>query len=461
MTKRVQLALIVVAAVIIRVGFLVAFESTLNFEREGNAIHGSEAYDEYAQNLLDTGIYGRPAGEADADIPPMYSYALAAIYGVFGRGYVQVGVFHILLDVGAILMLYEICRRLFKGGQLAGASIGEWTGALAGLMFAAYPYLVFQNLTLIDTPFWIFWLHAFVLLLILLRERKQHDARTWGIAILCGLALGIATMTRPITPPLVLLGVLWMLFRLSLWQTIIRLAPVAIVSVLCVVPWIVRNYTIYDAFVPMTTTSGANLWQGNSPYTIPVFQAGYDVQWTAPEVNAPRDSREADAERFEQVLAFWRENPEVIPELLWTKFLVHWSIEITPRHNPQFGEQFTLTDDGQLEIVQSDDSIEGVTDANVSYDSGLMNTVGRPLHAIYFGGLLLLAIAGTLLSLPRWRDVSLLWFVQISMTIIYVVFHPSTRYRAPSDPLLFALSAFALVMLAQWFIQRTDHTARI
>ena len=44
--------------------------------------------------------------------------------------------------------------------------------------------------------------------------------------------------------------------------------------------------------------------------------------------------------------------------------------------------------------------------------------------------------------------VSLQWFVQISMTFIYIVFHPSTRYRAPSDPLLFLLSAVALVWLA-------------
>jgi len=33
------------------------------------------------------------------------------------------------------------------------------------------------------------------------------------------------------------------------------------------------------------------------------------------------------------------------------------------------------------------------------------------------------------------------------MTIMYVAFHPSTRYRSPSDPLLFVMSAAALVLL--------------
>ena len=68
----------------------------------------------------------------------------------------------------------------------------------------------------------------------------------------------------------------------------------------------------------------------------------------------------------------------------------------------------------------------------------------RVIHRFYFGGLLALALVGVALTLKRWRDVALLWFVQISMTIIYVVFHPSTRYRVPSDPLLFLFSAYTL-----------------
>ncbi|MEO8398033.1 MAG: hypothetical protein ABI700_33875, partial [Chloroflexota bacterium] len=59
--------------------------------------------------------------------------------------------------------------------------------------------------------------------------------------------------------------------------------------------------------------------------------------------------------------------------------------------------------------------------------------------------LLALALVGVALTLKRWRDLALLWFVQISMTIMYVVFHPSTRYRVPSDPLLFLFSAYTLV----------------
>ena len=297
--------------------------------------------------------------------------------------------------------------------------------------------------------------------MVTLRERESLDKITWLIAILGGVVLGFLTLTRPITPPLVLLVVLWFLFRLNFKQTVVRQLPVAICSVLVVMPWIVRNFEVFDAFVPMTTTSGANLWQGNSEWTIPVFRAGYDVQWTAPDVNAPKDSREADAERFALAIDFWREHPDKIPELLWVKFLVHWNIDIAPRFNPQENEQFALDDKGELMIVQGGESIAGVTDANTSYDSGLLDTVGRPVHRYYFGSLLLLAIVGVWLSRREWREVSLLWFVQISMTLIYLIFHPATRYRVPSDPLLFVLSAYSLIYVLIWWLQRRKNSRAV
>jgi len=447
---------ILAPALLVRLLALLLLAPTLDFSRPGSAIHGSEAYDAYAQNLLASGVYGRTLGVPDAQIPPLYSLALALVYGLFGRGFVQVGLFHTLLDLVSIALLYDSARRLFAptGRSLGGRPWGEWIGLGAALAFALYPYLIFQNLTLIDTPFWITLLHLFVWLMILLRARPVLDGRTWALAVLAGLVLGLATLTRPITPPLAALLGLWLWARLSLWQSILRLLPVAALSLALLGLWIARNYGVFGALVPMTTTSGANLWQGNSEWTIPVFRAGYDVQWTAPDVQAPRESREADAERFALALAYWRDHPERLLELFWVKFLVHWSIDIAPRFNPQEGEQWRLGDDGQLVIVQADASIEGVTSANTAYNQGLLDTVGRPVHLLYYGTLFLLACLGFVLSWRDWREASLLWAVQFSMTFIYVLFHPSTRYRAPSDPLLFVLSAYALVALLAWWQER-------
>ncbi len=445
--RRHPLLLLLLLTLSVRLAALIVLQPMLDFTQAGADIHGSEAYDAYALNLLKTGVYGREAGVPDAMIPPLYSYALAVVYGLFGRGYWQVGLFHTLLDLASVALLYGIARRLFHGER------GLWIGLLGGAFTACYPYLVFQNLTLIDTGFWMLLLHGFVYCVIRLRDGAGR--RVWGWALLAGLALGVGTLTRPVTLPLALLVGLWFLFRLPLWPSAARLLPVALISMGLVGVWIARNWIVLGAFIPMTTTSGANFWQGNSEWTIPVFQAGYDVQWTAPEgIDPTLDARAADAQRFARAFDYLRANSQDIPRLLWTKFIVHWNPQITPLRNPLPNERWRL-EDGQLVVFQAEESITGVTSANVSYNTSLLDTVGRPLHLLYFGGLLLLAILSLPLAAPLWREVSLLWFVQLSMTIMYVAFHPSTRYRSPSDPLLFLMSAAALVGLwERWRARR-------
>jgi 4-amino-4-deoxy-L-arabinose transferase-like glycosyltransferase len=448
------LTVILILAIVVRLAVLLIFPKIFDFVESG-VVQGSDAYDAYAQNLLATGVYGRTPGVPDASIPPLYSYALAVVYGLIGRGYVQVGLFHILLDSASILLVYHIGKRLFPKG--------EAVGLLAGLGYALYPYLIFQNLTVLDNPLFITELYAFILLMILLRERPALDRGAWILAALGGLTLGLGMLTRPILPPLAILVAPWFLFRLNLKQTILRLLPVALVGGAALLPWIVRNQQIFHAFVPMTTTSGANFWQGNSRYTVPVFRAGYDVQWTTPTPDMKTVdlySREADAERFALGFQYLRDHPDKIPELLWTKFLIYWSIDVAPRLNPKPGERLELDDAGNLIILRVDENGQlltyGANDPIIQYSTPLFDQLGRVIHLVYWGGLFLLGLVGIVLSLRYWRDVSLLWFVQISMMLVYVFFHPSTRYRAPTDPLWFLFSAYAILWFWQWWRTRRE-----
>ncbi|MCC6616267.1 MAG: glycosyltransferase family 39 protein [Anaerolineae bacterium] len=456
---RYRLLFVLLLAVLLRLIIFLGFPSVFDFVATG-AIHGSDSYDAYAQNLLATGIYGRTLGQADALIPPLYSYLLAGLYGLFGRGALQVALLHIVLDCFSIAFVYDIARRLLPRGDIVGT--------LAGLMYAFYPYLIFQNLTVIDTPFFMTELYAFTWLMVLLRSRPTFDGRGWLLAIAGGLVLGLGMLTRPILPPFALLVGIWFLLRLNLWQTLARLLPVALIGMLTLVPWIARNYDVYGAFVPMTITSGSNLWQGNSRYVIPYFRAGYDVQWTSPDPeeidNLDPQSREADAKRFELALDFWRENPDKLVELFGLKFLVHWSIGIAPRLNPTEGELPRIDYQGNIVVEQGEDGELLLTDLPPgdpvgAYSLPLFDQVGRAVHVIYWGSLFVLGCVGIVLTWRQWRDVSLLWFLQIAMTLVYVVFHPSTRYRVPTDPAWFIFSAAALVSLYFWYTNRRTSAA--
>lgn len=439
-----KLIAVLAIAIIARLGALFAFPSVFAFSQPGGDIHGSVAYDAYALNLLETGVYGREPGLPDSVLPPLYSTLLALIYAVFGRSYVAVATVHTLLDVCAIALLYDIARRLFPGGR--GARIG----AFSALCCALYPYLIFQNLTLNDTALWIALLHLFVWLMILLRDQERENRQTFALAAAAGIVLGLSALARALLPPLALLLALWFLFRLSWRQTLLRILPVALLSLLVLLPWLARGAAIHGGFVAVALNGGENLYQGNNRQTVPIFRAGYDVQWSSRPADAPRtdDPYLNNQLLLNAGLRYLREHPERIPELLWVKFWVHWNPQVTPLNNLRAGERLRVTADGVVQIISDGDSHTGVSAANAAYqDEGLFAVVGRNLHLVYFGVLWLLAIGGAVLSRRDWRDLSLLFFVQISQTAVYLLFHPSTRYRSPTDPLLFAFSALALVWL--------------
>lgn len=446
--NRHKLLLVIVMAIAARLVVLLALPDVFDFS--GGDIHGSAAYDDYARNLLETGVYGRESGQPDSILPPLYSYVLAGVYRLFGRGYIAVGLAHIFFDALSIALLHDIARRLFPHPS------GEWTGLLAALFFAFYPYLIFQNLTLSDTSLWILLLHLFLWLMILLRERAAFDRITIGIALAGGLALGLATLTRALLMPLLPLTALWFLFRLDWRQTLRRLLPVALIGVLALLPWLMRGLQIYGGFVAIALNSGENFYQGNNPQTVPFFRAGYDVQWSSPPADLPPTENRYHRNHalMDAGWRYLRENPQRIPELLLVKFQVYWNVQVAPLNNLRQGERLRL-ENGEAILLADEGSQTGVTAANAAYQTNsLFQVIGRGVHILYFGGLWLLAIVGAWLCRREWRMVSLLVFVQLSQTAMYLIFHPSTRYRSPTDPLLFAFSAYALVCGVAWWRER-------
>lgn len=431
-----------------RLGVLIAFPSVFAFDQTG-AVHGSEAYDTYAQNILSTGVHGRVPSVPDAAIPPGYSYALAVVYAIFGRGYMQVGMFHILLDGLSLAALIAIGTKLLNRGA----------GVLAALMYALYPYLIFQNLTVIDTPLFMALMFSFLWCMALLREQRSVP-----LAVLAGVILAAGALTRPVMVFVAPIVGLWLLFRLPFWESVRRLLPVAVMSGLCIVPWQLFTYQTYRAFVPVANNGGMNFWFGSNPYTIPLLRAGFHPQWVRPnEPVRTYDTRLANDDLYQIAFNYLRTNPQQIPELLWVKFLAYWSIDVYPSRNPIPGATPILDYQGQVRFKMDDGNeidLSGLPedDPVAAYSSTLFDVIGRTVHRFYFGTLFVLALIGLVLTARRWRDVSLLWLVQLVMTAFYVIYIPATRYRVPTDPFLFLFSATALLALWQFLIVR--RTAR-
>jgi hypothetical protein len=417
---------VLIVASVCRLGIYFAFPSVFDFVATGS-IHGSSAYDRYASNLLSTGTYGLEPGVADAALPPVYSALLAGVYGLLGRSATMVAIVHTAFDLVSITLLATIGGALFRRRVV---------GVLAGLGVACYPYLVFQCLTVNDTALFILELHAFVWLLLRLRATAGKSRRSIVIAGVAGSVLGVGILTRPVLGLVAVAAMSWLVLRHPSRAILRGFAVLAITAMLPVGLWALRNVLVIGHPVLIATNGGPNFWQGNNAETVAFLRAGYDVQWISPGELAGLDSRDPTAGRHftSAALRYLGSHPGRVPELVWIKLRTQWSLDVTPRRNPA-----TTTEPVALTGSESGDLV--AEHAVTAYSAPLFDRLGRTVHRVTWGAALVLAGIGLVARRRDWRELSLILAVEVAMTAFYVVFHPSTRYRLPGDPLLFLLSA--------------------
>ena len=422
MSTRRWLALILLGAVLARAGFLLFFGHTLSLQTSG--------YDTYAVNVIAGHGYTRfEDRNGDSDLPPLYPFFLVGVYQTLGRDPIAVAVAQIVLDVGVMGMLFWLGQRVT--GQ-------ETTGLLAAAFYGFYPYLLYQNLSVNDTALFIFLLVAGVV-----SAYRARDTRGWGWAALMGLSLGLAALTKTWVLLIWPLLTLWWGRKLG-WRQAARLALVGgALTVVVVTPWTVRNTRLQGEFVFLSTNGGSNLHQGNNPCAADYLARGWDVQWIRANCMGapPPDLSETAADRWHRqaALDYLRAHPEDWLRLFGTKLWVLWSPAIMP---------YALPPDPYL-----------IDDAVLQFYRSRSFQLARVVHLLYFTPLLVLGLVGWALAARRKLEIAPLLSVFAAITVTYVVFHPSTRYRAPADPFVFVLSAYALVRVRRWWLAYRERPA--
>jgi 4-amino-4-deoxy-L-arabinose transferase-like glycosyltransferase len=458
MTVRRWLAVILLVTVLGRVAFILLFDHTLSLQTSG--------YDTYAVNVIEGRGYTRfDDRSGDSDLPPLYPFFLIGVYQTLGRDPIAVAAVQIGLDVLTVLLLFWIGRRVageIEGGvQNASGSVprpglphprsvsspcmervqaerseaggkvnASAVGLLAAAFYGVYPYLLYQNLTLNDTCLFIFLLTAGIA-----AAYRARDTRGLGWAVALGIAFGLGALTKTLVVLVLPLLALWWWWALGLRRAIALSAASGVALALVIAPWAVRNTRLHGELVLISTNAGSNLHQGNNACVADYLSRGWDAQWVNCIERAPADLSETEADRWhrQQALTYLREHPDAWPRLFWTKFWVLWSPVIMP---------YDLPPDPYL-----------VDDAVLQFESTAFQ-VARVIHALYFTPLLALGIVGLWLS---WRDRREVWplvAVFVAITITYLIFHPSTRYRSPADPFVFILAAYALVRLRPSLVRR-------
>lgn len=324
--------------------------------------------------------------------PPLYPYFIAVPFALFhtleAAKWAQVAV--------AALLVPAV-------GRIGGQAFGARAGVVAAAVTALYPDLVWFAAH--------FWSETLFLVLLWwsIERLMAGDARaSTGAVAAAGLLWGLAVLTRETILYLTPLAALWLAFRPERRSAAKRAAAFLLCAALVVVPWTVRNWIAFRAFVPVSTAGGLALFQGNARLT---RQEVYDRY-------------EAVHGRIEQYRFARREGWRAIGERQpW------WAFEKLREQMPRFWEADSLA------LIHIKRGAYGAVPPALAVAAAVV------ILAPYLAVLAFFALGVAVVPLDRRRG--LLLGLLVLYNALHVVTHGFARYRLPVMPVVFLFAAAA------------------
>ena len=387
-SSRRTLLLILLAALVLRVGFVLTREDRFYFP-------DSIEYSTIASNVL--------AGRGfilsdDRVIPatPGYPAFMAAVFAFSNDSLLAVRLVQAVLGALSCWLVFELGRRLFD------EKAGLWAAAIAGV----YPFLIFYTgLALTETLF-VFLLLAFMLCVCIGRARGG-----WMAFVVAGVLAGAAALVRQSSLGLFIFLVPFLLLarsdRRSRGGLIVRYALCLVVMSAVMSPWIVRNYRICGRFLPGDLDGGGSLYEGNSPGAdgAPALDR---IEW--PPALAGLSECERDAFLRHEAVAWIRANPGRFLRLAAAKVGRTWNAF---PNNPAYRSSIYLA-----------------------------------ISLLSYAPVMILAFAGALrLRGARGRAAAVLLVPAVYISLVHVVFVGSIRYRLAAMPFLIVLAGEQIATL--------------
>jgi 4-amino-4-deoxy-L-arabinose transferase-like glycosyltransferase len=198
--------------------------------------------------------YIEPDGTPANLWPVGYPALLGAAYWLFGAHYATAFALNILISLALVWGVAQLGSLLF----------GREAGLFAALLVAAHPTFVMHTTMLTsELPYatGAVWLMA-----LCVRIARGELPWLWS-APLAGIGLGLLTYVRPTAQTFVLLLPIYALFwrRLRFGPAALASVAVALIAVLVLLPWGLRNRREFGVVALTSLNGGENLWMGNNP----------------------------------------------------------------------------------------------------------------------------------------------------------------------------------------------------
>ena len=213
----------------------------------------ADGYDYLASNLASGhGYRFYPDTAKTLMREPGYPFILAGLLTVFGDHFIAVEMLNVVLALGTAWLIIRVMRKI---------SSRRWPGFVAALLFLFHPgTLIAESRGGVEIIF------GFLSLFFLLSLYRAFDRKRSLDFVISGLILGIALLIRsvPILFPVVVLGYMLVFLRSKISSlSACRNFAILVVTMLAVLsPWIARNYSLTDRFIPTASVLGVSAQAG-------------------------------------------------------------------------------------------------------------------------------------------------------------------------------------------------------
>jgi 4-amino-4-deoxy-L-arabinose transferase-like glycosyltransferase len=353
------------------------------------------------------------------DFEPLYPIFLAICRAITGDRALIVQLLQIAASSLGAVYLYRLALKLSRDARVAV------TGAL---LFAFHPLLVRQAGAASDL--------ALVTTLLVVFAYACVSIDGLAGAVIAGVWLGLAVLTRAMVLPLLACGV----FVLLADGRREYAAAFACSALLLCAPLALRNHAVNGSWWP--TRSGLNLFIGNSPYTgalVPDYDADLLVapayalfNRERPDLlpSAPENAEAVDAFLTRRAFRYMTDHPLATLGRKALNVLYFLSPRLVPFNIAGADTRAVIGAAGEV-VVE--------------------NSVSRPrveviAHAVAASFVLPAAVVGVYIRRRHLRQDAILWAVVATFIVVNAVYVPATRYAAP---MTFVLLFYAAVALAR------------
>ncbi|MCD6327159.1 glycosyltransferase family 39 protein [bacterium] len=280
-SNRKTFLLITAAALFIRIVYLLLAPQTpvltyYNFD-EGD-------YELIAKNVYEGNGYCYIKGQPTAFRPPLYPLMIASIYQITGKRS------HLAVKLTQALISAVTAGLIFL---LASIVLSRAAGLWAGMLFCIYPIMLYYVPKLLTETLFIALLCASLCLLLF--AVKRGAVKFYALA---GLAFGVAFLCRPVLLPF-LVGlfvpmIILLARRGAIKGPLVRGASLLLVFVVVISPWVIRNYVVFDEFIPTDTHLGWVLWHNTKVH----FDFDADFEKSRREIDEAQAAGTLTSESF-------------------------------------------------------------------------------------------------------------------------------------------------------------------